>query len=48
MNRIECDNALLASCDRVHKGVALVAALTGAGIGCFWYLCVAVKAGVFS
>lgn len=48
MNRVECDNALLASCERMHRGLAVIAALTGVGIGCFWYLLVALRAGVFS
>ncbi len=45
------ENALLASCDRVH-GYALKASLwavgSGIGVGCVWFLCVAVRAGVLS
>ena len=43
------DNALLASCHRVHS-YALKASLwavgSGIGVGCVWFLCVAVRAGV--
>ncbi|PRH11001.1 hypothetical protein C6T61_07485 [Burkholderia multivorans] len=45
------DNALLASCDRVHGYVAkgsAVAILYGIAIGCVWFLCVAYRAGVLT
>jgi len=48
MNRAACDNALLAACDELHgkvmRGAAV--ALVGIGIGAFWYLLVAYRAGV--
>lgn len=46
MNRAPHDNALLASCDRTYGRLALLSALTGIGIGCVWFLCVAWRAGV--
>ncbi|MDR8398250.1 hypothetical protein NE850_18065 [Paraburkholderia sp. USG1] len=45
MNRAACDNDLLAACDRVHARTALIAVLTFVGIGCGWFLCVAIPAG---
>jgi hypothetical protein len=48
MERALHDNALLQSCERIHSRLATgaVVALTGAGIGCFWYLLVCFRAGV--
>ncbi|WP_167760116.1 hypothetical protein [Paraburkholderia pallida] len=47
MNRIACDNALLAACDDLYSRVKRVAAvaLLGAGVGVFWYVLVALRAG---
>ncbi|WP_081074383.1 hypothetical protein [Burkholderia pseudomultivorans] len=49
VTRVTNDNALLASCDRVHGYVAkgsAVAILYGIAIGCVWFLCVASRTGV--
>ncbi|MBU9439926.1 hypothetical protein KTE91_33160 [Burkholderia multivorans] len=51
VTRVTNDNALLASCDRVHGYVAkgsAVAILYGIAIGCVWFLCVAYRAGVLT
>lgn len=51
VSRAQNDNALLASCDRVHGYVAkgsAVAILYGLAIGCVWFLCVAYRAGVLT
>lgn len=47
MNRVACDNALLAACDELYGRVMRVGAvaLLGGGIGAFWYLLVALRAG---
>lgn len=52
MARVTHDNELLANCvsmyDRIIQAgkMALIGGLTGVGIGCAWYLCVAFRAGV--
>lgn len=50
VTRAPRDNALLASCDELHryvvKGIA-VAMAYGVAIGCVWFLCSAYRAGVF-
>lgn len=49
MNRVACDNALLASCDRLHgRAVRAIGVMLmcGVAIGCVWFLCVAWRAGV--
>lgn len=51
VTRVTNDNALLASCDRVHSYVAkgsAVAILYGIAIGCVWFLCLAYRAGVLT
>lgn len=47
MNRVACDNALLAACDELYGRVTRVAAvaLLGASVGVFWYVLVALRAG---
>ncbi|WP_181565791.1 hypothetical protein [Paraburkholderia unamae] len=47
MNRIACDNALLASCDELYSKVIRVAGAFAlfAGVGAGWYLIVALRAG---
>ncbi|WP_171915439.1 hypothetical protein [Paraburkholderia xenovorans] len=48
MSRAACDNALLAACDDLHGQflkVLAMAFLTFIGIGCVWFLCLAVPAG---
>ncbi|WP_193727659.1 hypothetical protein [Paraburkholderia franconis] len=45
MNRVAFDNELLAACERTHAVTALLAFLTFIGIGCVWFLCVAIPAG---
>ena len=47
MTRAPCDNALLAACDELHgkivRGAGVV--LLGMGVGAFWYVIVALRAG---
>lgn len=48
MNRTSCDNALLASCDRLYGRTARACAVAfgyAAVIGTIWFLCVAWRAG---
>jgi len=46
--RVQNDNALLARCDRVHRSVTIAAAFgLFVAVGVFWYVGVAVRAGVF-
>ncbi|MFM0022157.1 hypothetical protein [Paraburkholderia azotifigens] len=46
MNRVACDNALLASCERTYDTIllALKAFALGAGIGAVWYVAVSIRA----
>jgi hypothetical protein len=48
MHRALNDNDLLHACDRTYGKAILVSGLSGLGIGCFWFLCVAFRAGVLS
>jgi hypothetical protein len=56
MNRALNDNALLhiarlERVDQLYSGIlktSMIAGLTGVGIGCFWYLVVAIRAGAFA
>ncbi|WP_310630785.1 hypothetical protein [Paraburkholderia sp.] len=47
MNRMPCDNALLAACDEFYGRLTRAAgvALLGAGVGVFWYVLVGLRAG---
>jgi hypothetical protein len=49
MNRVHCDNALLASCERTYDVVlkGLKAFALGVGIGAVWYIGVSIRAGAF-
>ncbi|WP_193727607.1 hypothetical protein [Paraburkholderia franconis] len=49
MNRVHCDNALLASCERTYDTVlmALKAFALGIVIGGVWYIGVSIRAGAF-
>lgn len=47
MNRATADNTLLASCDELYSNVIRVAGAFAlfVGVGAFWYLIVAIRAG---
>ncbi|CAN7417626.1 hypothetical protein [Paraburkholderia hospita] len=49
MNRVHCDNALLAACDQTYSTiiVGLKAVALFVGIGAAWYVGVAIRAGAF-
>ncbi len=49
VTRVPSDNDLLAACDKLHGGIIRACAMSGLcglGVGCVWFLCVAIRAGV--